>query len=112
MCLPQHQIEFLYPQPVQIAEPAVAVACQIAFTFPVRAQLRRQVLVGREFLVDIAATTALRRRSNPMPITVPNYSDYVLAHMWVSRRDSTPIKTAESARCDLIAFCKLNQEMA
>src|ERR1019366_5123006 len=52
VCLPQHQIEFLQPTPVQIAEPAVAVALGIALTPFLPDQLQRQILVGLEFLVD------------------------------------------------------------
>ena len=51
VCLPQDQIEFFQPTPVQIAEPAVAIAFGIALTSFLPDQLQRQVLVGFEFMV-------------------------------------------------------------
>ena len=53
MFLPQHQVEFLQPTPVQVAEPAVGIAFGMAFTPFLPDQLQRQVLVGLQFLVDL-----------------------------------------------------------
>ena len=50
--LPQYQIEFLQPAPVQIAEPTIAIAFRIALTFFLPDQLQGQVLVGFEFMVQ------------------------------------------------------------
>src|ERR1019366_6895607 len=52
VCLSEHQIELLQPLPVQIAEPAVAVAFRLTLPLFLPDQLQRQVLVGLEFMVD------------------------------------------------------------
>src|SRR5450759_859818 len=53
MLLAQHQVEFLQPPPVEIAEAAVAVAVGVALAALLSYQLQGQVLVRLHLLVDL-----------------------------------------------------------
>src|ERR1019366_8469742 len=53
MLLPQHQDEFLQPPPVQIAEPAVAIAFRVTLPSLLPDQLQGQVLVRLQFLLNL-----------------------------------------------------------
>src|ERR1700735_265957 len=53
MLLAQHQVEFLQPPPVEIAEAAVAIAIGVALAAFLPDQLQGQVLVCLQLLVDL-----------------------------------------------------------
>ena len=51
--LPQHQVQFLQPSPVQIAESAIAIALRVALASFLPDQLQCQVLVRLQLLVNL-----------------------------------------------------------
>ena len=53
MLLPQHQVEFPQPPPVEIAEAAIGIAVRVALTSLLPDQLQGKVLVGLQVLVDL-----------------------------------------------------------
>ena len=52
--LPQHQVEFLQPPPVEIAEAAVAVAVRVGLAVLLPEQLQGDVFVGLQFPMNDA----------------------------------------------------------
>jgi hypothetical protein len=68
--LPQHQVEFLQPPPVEIAEAAIAIALRVALAPLLPDQLQSQVFVGLQILVDLRPirlrVLAPNNRSGPL----------------------------------------------